>query len=55
MDEIKETLEWYSERVLEARSVGVVGDIARAKLDRDGGRKARQALEKLTALGKFSA
>lgn len=38
-------LEWYAEQVGLCRKHGREGDVARAKLDRDAGYKAQQALE----------
>ena len=44
-------LEWYAAQVLDGRKTGLVGDIARAKLDRDGGYMATQALAGLDRKG----
>jgi hypothetical protein len=52
MEQVKEILGWYSAQVLACRTLGIAGDVARAKLDRDGGRKAREALDILLALEK---
>ncbi len=41
----REALEWYEEHVSNCRKIGSVGAPSRAKLDRDGGEKARAALE----------
>ena len=43
--ELKSALEWYAEHVAGCRKLGRDGDIARGKLDRDGGTKAREALK----------
>jgi|TARA_B110000908_G_scaffold170039_1_gene228524 hypothetical protein len=43
--ELKSALEWYAENVSGCRKLGLDGDIARGKLDRDGGTKAREALK----------
>lgn len=40
----EEALRWYATQVSLARRPGLDGDIARAKLDRDGGHMARRAL-----------
>tara|TARA_R110002020_G_scaffold95937_9_gene230083 strand:- start:38949 stop:39134 length:186 start_codon:yes stop_codon:yes gene_type:complete len=45
MSDLIEALQWYAAQVEDCRKHGRDGDIARAKLDRDGGHKARQALE----------
>lgn len=37
-------LQWYAAQVADCRKHGREGDVARAKLDRDGGYMARQAL-----------
>ena len=44
--ELVEALEWYAAQVADCRKRGLEGDTARAKLDRDGGYKARIALHK---------
>ncbi|MCH4541398.1 hypothetical protein [Ochrobactrum sp. A-1] len=41
----RKALEWYEEHVSNCRKIGSVGAPSRAKLDRDGGQKARAALE----------
>lgn len=41
----RKALEWYEEHVSNCRKIGSVGAPSRAKLDRDGGQKAREALE----------
>jgi hypothetical protein len=43
--QLKAALEWYAAHVADCRKLGTVGDIARGKLDRDGGTKARAALK----------
>jgi Lar family restriction alleviation protein len=43
--EFKVTLEWYAAHVADCRKLGRDGDVARGKLDRDGGTKAREALK----------
>ena len=37
----RDALEWYAEQGADCRKIGARGDVARAKLDRDGGHKAR--------------
>ena len=44
IDELKTTLEWYASHVADCRKLGRDGDVARGKLDRDGGSKARAAI-----------
>ena len=41
----RKALEWYEEHVSNCRKIGSIGAPSRAKLDRDGGEKARAALE----------
>ena len=43
--ELNSALEWYAEHVAGCRKLGRDGDIARGKLDRDGGTKALEALK----------
>ena len=43
--ELEAALTWYAEHVPDCRKTGLEGDVARGKLDRDGGSKARAALE----------
>ena len=42
-----EAIEWYAAQVADCRKRGLEGDTARAKLDRDGGYKARTVLQEL--------
>jgi hypothetical protein len=42
--ELEGALTWYAEHVPDCRKTGLEGDVARGKLDRDGGSKARAAL-----------
>ena len=42
--ELEAALTWYAEHVPDCRKAGLAGDVARGKLDRDGGSKARAAL-----------
>jgi hypothetical protein len=42
---LESALEWYAEHVAGCRKLGRDGDIARGKLDRDGGTKALEALK----------
>ena len=42
--ELKAALTWYAAHVPDCRKTGLEGDVARGKLDRDGGSKARAAL-----------
>jgi hypothetical protein len=42
--ELEGALTWYAAHVADCRKLGTVGDVARGKLDRDGGSKARAAL-----------
>jgi hypothetical protein len=53
--ELKSALEWYAEHVAGCRKLGRDGDIARGKLDRDGGTKAREALKGETSCKNFSS
>jgi hypothetical protein len=41
---LEAALEWYASHVADCRKQGRDGDVARAKLDRDGGSKARVVL-----------
>jgi len=41
---VREALEWYAEQVAGCRKLGNIGDPARHELDRDGGKRAREAL-----------
>lgn len=50
-DEAREVLGWYATQVELCRKITREGDIARADLDRDGGRRARATLNKDTANG----
>lgn len=43
--ELEAALKWYAAHVADCRKLGQVGDVARGKLDRDGGAKAREALK----------
>jgi hypothetical protein len=43
--ELQTALEWYASQVADCRKLGLDGNIARGKLDRDGGTKARAALK----------
>jgi hypothetical protein len=43
--ELEASLEWYAAHVADCRKIGRDGDVARGKLDRDGGSKARAALK----------
>ena len=43
--DLEAALTWYAEHVPDCRKTGLEGDVARGKLDRDGGSKARAALE----------
>jgi hypothetical protein len=43
--ELEAALEWYAPHVADCRKLGRNGDVARGKLDRDGGSKARAALK----------
>lgn len=43
--ELQTALEWYASHVADCRKLGRDGDVARGKLDRDGGTKAREALK----------
>jgi hypothetical protein len=45
IDELQAALEWYASHVADCRKLGRDGDVARGKLDRDGGSKARVALK----------
>lgn len=47
-DALIKALQWYAAQVADCRKHGRDGDIARAKLDRDGGHMARQALAHVT-------
>jgi Lar family restriction alleviation protein len=42
---LEASLEWYAAHVADCRKLGRDGDVARGKLDRDGGSKARAALK----------
>ena len=42
--ELEAALTWYAKHVPDCRKTGLEGDVARGKLDRDGGSKARAAL-----------
>ncbi len=42
---LEASLRWYENHVADCRKLGHEGDVARAKLDRDGGNKAREALK----------
>ena len=42
--ELQTALEWYAAHVADCRKLGTVGEVARTKLDRDGGSKARAAI-----------
>jgi hypothetical protein len=53
--EFKVTLEWYAAQVADCRKLGRDGDVARGKLDRDGGSKARAALNVAAVNGKADA
>lgn len=44
---VREALEWYAEQVAGCRKIGNIGDPARHELDRDGGKRAREALAAL--------
>jgi hypothetical protein len=46
--QLEAALEWYAEQVADCRKLGRDGDVARGKLDRDGGTKAREALKHTT-------
>lgn len=51
-DRTKDTesaLQWYADTVAQARKLGMEGNVALAKLDRDGGELARRALQELKA------
>tara|TARA_R110001632_G_scaffold210220_2_gene335189 strand:+ start:167 stop:457 length:291 start_codon:yes stop_codon:yes gene_type:complete len=43
--DLEATLQWYALHVADCRKLGRDGDIARGKLDRDGGTKAREAMK----------
>jgi hypothetical protein len=43
--ELEAALEWYAAHVADCRKLGRDGDVARGKLDRDGGSKSRAALK----------
>jgi hypothetical protein len=43
--DLEAALEWYAAHVADCRKLGQVGDVARGKLDRDGGTKSREALK----------
>lgn len=43
--ELEAALGWYAEQVRDCRKISKDGDVARTKLDRDGGNKARAALK----------
>lgn len=43
--DLEASLEWYAAHVADCRKLGRDGDVARGKLDRDGGSKARAALK----------
>mgnify|MGYP003630304015 CR=1 FL=1 len=43
--DLEAALTWYAQHVPDCRKTGLEGDVARGKLDRDGGSKARAALE----------
>lgn len=45
MEKVKEILAWYVVHVSGCRKLGMEGDIARSKLDRDGGKRAQEALD----------
>lgn len=40
----RDALEWYAVEVADCRKISSDGNVARAKLDRDGGHRARTAL-----------
>ena len=44
IEQLEVAAAWYAVQVFDGRNHGLIGDIARAKLDRDGGHMARQAL-----------
>jgi hypothetical protein len=43
--QLEAALKWYAPHVADCRKLGRNGDVARGKLDRDGGSKARAALK----------
>jgi hypothetical protein len=45
IEKLEAALKWYDTHVSDCRKLGHEGDVARAKLDRDGGNKAREALK----------
>jgi hypothetical protein len=45
VERMREALEWYAEQVSDCRKISSPGDPARSKLSKDGGSRARQALE----------
>jgi hypothetical protein len=53
--ELEAALEWYAAHVADCRKLGRDGDVARGKLDRDGGSKARAALNVAAVNGKADA
>ena len=46
-DKMREALEWYASTVADCRKITREGEDARARLDRDGGSMAREALDAL--------
>ena len=45
IEDLEASLEWYAAHVADCRKLGLDGDVARGKLDRDGGTKAREAIK----------
>ena len=43
--QLNAALKWYAAHVADCRKLGLDGNVARGKLDRDGGSKARAALK----------
>ncbi|CAB5079585.1 hypothetical protein UFOVP143_40 [uncultured Caudovirales phage] len=44
IEQMRAALEWYRDQVTDCRKISPPGDVARRELDKDGGRRAREAL-----------